>query len=141
MRTLKVSSTEIGDRFEREIDAYLPPLAYAVRQVQVLLDMLRAGAKAAAPPAPAQSPRPAAAPEGGGGELGVGSRVLVRGRDLGFVRYMGEVHYARGEWLGVVLDEPKGKNNGLIKGQRYFEAPEQHGMMVRSADVALVGTG
>jgi dynactin complex subunit len=26
-----------------------------------------------------------------------------------------------GKWVGVVLDEPKGKNNGTIKGTTYFK--------------------
>lgn len=38
---------------------------------------------------------------------------------------------AVGKWIGVVLDEPKGKNNGSIKGSVYFTCPENYGMFVR----------
>lgn len=48
------------------------------------------------------------------------------------------MHYAKGEFLGVQLSEPLGKNDGHVKGVAYFDCPAQHGLMVRPEDVALV---
>ena len=65
--------------------------------------------------------------------LAVGSRVDVRG-GLGVVKFVGEVHYASGEWIGVALDEPKGGNDGTVKGETYFACAPKHGVMVRRAE-------
>ena len=64
-----------------------------------------------------------------------GSRVLVRGRHEGVVRFAGSVHYAKGEWFGVELADAVGKNDGAVKGRRYFDAAAQHGIFVRAADL------
>ena len=50
---------------------------------------------------------------------------------VGTVKFLGGVHYAKGDWCGVVLGEAKGKNNGTIKGQTYFECDANCGMLVR----------
>ncbi|XP_067643436.1 dynactin subunit 1 [Eurosta solidaginis] len=72
--------------------------------------------------------------------LRVGARVDITGKDLqGTVAYVGMTSFAVGKWVGVVLDEPKGKNNGTIKGQTYFECGENCGMFVRPTQLRVIG--
>jgi len=39
----------------------------------------------------------------------IGQRVWLGGLRPGQIAYIGETHFAPGEWAGVVLDEPNGK--------------------------------
>lgn len=53
--------------------------------------------------------------------LTLGQRVMVVGKDVkGSVAYVGHPTFATGKWIGVILDEPKGKNNGTVRGHAYF---------------------
>ena len=102
-------------------------------------------ASTVAPDAPDAAPRPAGAAHAASPDenrdanraLDVGSRVDVRG-DLGVVKFVGEVHYAKGEWVGIALDEPEGKNAGTIKGVSYFACDDKHGIMVRRTECKVV---
>lgn len=49
---------------------------------------------------------------------------------------MGQVHYAKGEFVGVELCEAAGKNSGVVKGVTYFSCAPGHGLMVRPTDVS-----
>ena len=71
------------------------------------------------------------------GGLVVGDRVEVKGKDLvGTIRFIGPTDFApTGRWVGVELDEAKGKNNGLIQGKQYFHCPDNHGLFVRPGQV------
>lgn len=54
-------------------------------------------------------------------KLRVGQKVEVTGKNIrGEVAYIGMTAFATGKWVGVVLSEPKGKNNGTIQGNSYF---------------------
>ncbi|XP_033220366.1 dynactin subunit 1 isoform X2 [Belonocnema kinseyi] len=69
----------------------------------------------------------------------VGQRVEVSGKDCqGVIAYIGHPTFASGKWIGVILDEAKGKNNGTIKGQVYFKCAENYGMFVRQSQVILL---
>ena len=48
---------------------------------------------------------------------------------------MGKVHYTKGIFVGVIVASDVGKNNGTIKGQRYFSCEKGQGLMVRVSDV------
>jgi dynactin 1 len=36
------------------------------------------------------------------------------------VAYVGTTLFSPGKWIGVILDENKGKNNGTVMGKTYF---------------------
>lgn len=43
-----------------------------------------------------------------------------------------------GDWIGIELDEPTGKNDGEVAGKRYFQCRQGHGVFIRPERV-LVG--
>ena len=60
----------------------------------------------------------------------------------GVVKYVGEVGYAKGkDWVGVKLNELGiGKNDGSVKGKKYFDAGDKMGLLVRANHVWKVAT-
>jgi len=58
----------------------------------------------------------------------------------GTVAYIGATLFASGKWVGVILDEPKGKNDGTVQGKRYFTCEENHGIFVRQSQVSDINT-
>lgn len=61
----------------------------------------------------------------------VGDRVWVNGVRPGYIQYIGETRFAPGEWAGVVLDLPTGKNDGSLHGRRYFYCEPNRGVFAR----------
>lgn len=54
--------------------------------------------------------------------LKIGMRAEVTGKGVpGTVAFIGKTQFAAGEWVGLILDESKGKNNGSVRGVQYFK--------------------
>ncbi|XP_058049821.1 dynactin subunit 1 isoform X2 [Ahaetulla prasina] len=80
--------------------------------------------------------------EVGGKPLKVGARVEVIGKGhRGTVAYVGATLFATGKWVGVILDEAKGKNDGTVQGRRYFTCEENHGIFVRQSQIQVFEDG
>ncbi|XP_074061623.1 CAP-Gly domain-containing linker protein 1 isoform X3 [Macrotis lagotis] len=72
-------------------------------------------------------------------ELKINDRVLVGGTKAGVVRFLGETDFAKGEWCGVELDEPLGKNDGAVAGTRYFQCQPKYGLFAPVHKVTKIG--
>ena len=70
----------------------------------------------------------------------IGDRVWVGGNKPGHIAFLGETQFAAGEWAGVVLDEPVGKNDGSVAGVRYFQCEPKKGVFARPAKLTREGT-
>ncbi|KAH3855895.1 hypothetical protein DPMN_098470, partial [Dreissena polymorpha] len=57
---------------------------------------------------------------------------------VGTVAYMGTTMFSAGKWIGVVLDEAKGKNDGTVQGKTYFTCPDNHGIFVRQSQIQAI---
>mmetsp|Transcript_8717 Transcript_8717/g.18554 ORF Transcript_8717/g.18554 Transcript_8717/m.18554 type:complete len:285 (+) Transcript_8717:226-1080(+) len=71
--------------------------------------------------------------------ISVGQRCSVDPGDRrGEVMFVGQVEgLPLGYWVGIKYDEPLGKNDGTVKGKKYFEAPPGYGAFVRPDKVQV----
>lgn len=66
--------------------------------------------------------------------------VVLSQKGIAVVRWKGILHFRPNdtEWLGIeFLDDPHGKNDGSVKGQRYFQTKPKHGSFVKSVTKKL----
>ncbi|KAH0562008.1 hypothetical protein GP486_003290 [Trichoglossum hirsutum] len=68
----------------------------------------------------------------------VGQTVELNDGRIGTIRYLGQPHFAAGDWIGVELESPTGKNDGSVQGERYFDCEHGKGMFVRPTVVRVV---
>ncbi|XP_076363143.1 uncharacterized protein LOC143253328 isoform X4 [Tachypleus tridentatus] len=61
----------------------------------------------------------------------IGDKIWINGNKSGYIQYLGETQFAPGQWAGVVLDEPLGKNDGSVGSIRYFQCEPNRGVFVR----------
>jgi len=72
-------------------------------------------------------------------DLKIGDRVIIssgQGSKLGVLKYRGATQFAPGEWCGIELDDPLGKNNGTVEGIKYFECEDKFGLFTPIAKVS-----
>jgi hypothetical protein len=62
---------------------------------------------------------------------------LTDGRK-GIVRFFGQTHFQVGDWIGIELEEKTGKNDGSVRGERYFDCPMGYGMFVKPMMATIV---
>ncbi|OCF42027.1 dynactin 1 [Kwoniella heveanensis CBS 569] len=71
-------------------------------------------------------------------EAPIGAKVQVAA-GIGHVRWTGSnPGFAAGKWVGVELFEPSGKNDGSVKGERFFDCQPNHGVFVRPSQVKIL---
>ncbi|KAI9344183.1 dynein associated protein-domain-containing protein [Zopfochytrium polystomum] len=74
-------------------------------------------------------------------DVAVGTRVEVTSNNTlcaGTVRFTGPTSFAPGNWVGIELDVPNGKNDGSLQGTRYFECQPLHGVFVRASQIKSI---
>lgn len=69
--------------------------------------------------------------------LSVGQWVRVRSQE-GQVRYVGPTGFAEGEWVGIELSTAVGRNDGTVRGVRYFTCQPRHGLFVQRAQCVII---
>ncbi|CAK7296318.1 CAP-Gly domain-containing linker protein 4 isoform X2 [Vulpes vulpes] len=60
--------------------------------------------------------------------LRLGDRVVIAGQKVGTLRFCGTTEFASGQWAGIELDEPEGKNNGSVGKVQYFKCAPKYGI-------------
>ncbi|GAB7329520.1 hypothetical protein MBLNU13_g01290t2 [Cladosporium sp. NU13] len=71
-------------------------------------------------------------------DLAVGQIIALNDDRIAIIRHVGPVHFQAGDWVGIELEEPTGKNDGSVKGERYFQCEQDYGMFLRAAGVKQI---
>ncbi|ORX63029.1 hypothetical protein DM01DRAFT_1403421 [Hesseltinella vesiculosa] len=69
----------------------------------------------------------------------IGARVHIPTLSIqGTLRFVGETQFKPGIWAGIELDDDIGKNNGAVKGIRYFTCPDQRGLFILVSKIIAI---
>ncbi|XP_029448863.1 CAP-Gly domain-containing linker protein 4 isoform X3 [Rhinatrema bivittatum] len=60
--------------------------------------------------------------------LQLGDRVVIAGQKVGILRFCGTTEFASGQWAGIELNQPEGKNDGSVGGVQYFKCAPKYGI-------------
>mmetsp|Transcript_12090 Transcript_12090/g.38810 ORF Transcript_12090/g.38810 Transcript_12090/m.38810 type:complete len:952 (+) Transcript_12090:92-2947(+) len=69
--------------------------------------------------------------------LALGDWVSVRGHE-GQVRYFGATGFSEGMWAGIELQAAVGRNDGAVRGVRYFSCAPRHGLFVPASQCVKI---
>lgn len=128
--TGQLSDTSNVEKFE------LSEEAYAKRTDTVLAYKQQHKMGRFAPPSESSSPAPQV-------NIPIGARCEVESTEEGLhkrgtVRFVGPTKFAKtGVWVGVEYDEPIGRNDGSVQGERYFACRPNYGVFVRPDRVKI----
>ncbi|KAH7729294.1 Protein DNC-1 e [Aphelenchoides avenae] len=70
-------------------------------------------------------------------KLKLGLRISTD-KGTGEVAYVGKTKFSEGDWVGVILDEPNGKNNGSVNGETYFSCTDGYGIFIKPSQVRML---
>ena len=70
--------------------------------------------------------------------LRLGQTVETVGSQQGVVRYIGPIHVSDGTFVGLELPTPSGKNDGSVRGERYFTCPPLHGLFIKETSIIRI---
>nr|XP_045005378.1 CAP-Gly domain-containing linker protein 4 [Jaculus jaculus]XP_045005379.1 CAP-Gly domain-containing linker protein 4 [Jaculus jaculus] len=73
--------------------------------------------------------------------LKLGDRVVIAGQKVGTLRFCGTTEFARGQWAGIELDEPEGKNNGSVGKIQYFKCASKYGIFAPLSKISKAKDG
>lgn len=73
--------------------------------------------------------------------LKLGDRVVIAGQKVGTLRFCGTTGFASGQWAGVELDEPEGKNNGSVGKVQYFKCASKYGIFAPLSRISKAKEG
>ncbi|KAI7894992.1 uncharacterized protein EV154DRAFT_496653 [Mucor mucedo] len=71
----------------------------------------------------------------------IGQKIELLRRPLptqGTIKYIGDVDFAKGVWVGVELESRLGNNDGSVDGKRYFQTFPQRGVFVKIDDFKIL---
>ncbi|KAG8197239.1 hypothetical protein JTE90_011390 [Oedothorax gibbosus] len=105
----------------------------------------RLGDSPTPPPSLQRCITPTRTPSPGARALREGDRVQIAPSTAGggpiktgLLRYLGHTDFAAGEWAGIELDDPLGKNDGTVAGKRYFRCPPNYGLFSPAHKVSRI---
>lgn len=71
----------------------------------------------------------------------MGARCRLSDSRRGTIAFVGPIPSLPGTqgapWIGIALDEPTGKNDGSVHGERYFQCAKNTGVFVRAEKVEV----
>ncbi|CAH6786965.1 Clip4 [Phodopus roborovskii] len=73
--------------------------------------------------------------------LKLGDRVVIAGQKVGTLRFCGTTEFASGQWAGIELDEPEGKNSGSVGRVQYFKCAPKYGIFAPLSKISKVKDG